>query len=199
MQTIEFKRQGILYFLRKHFWINDPVDTCQYKGHLIISIITILMTFPVFIIRNIIYAFIYLFIDYLESELKEMEGLKTYIMCFLFTITMLVCGVGVIEGGNFLFDDFIYWHKLSWLSKYLYSYVALGVGIIGFLILIIGFLIALAIIYLIWTYILETVIFSVTRAVGNEFDYYDGEEPKTQVGTLYRSAKERWCKKINWK
>lgn len=188
MQTIKFKKEGILYHFHKFLYKKDPEDTCTYKRQLIITFIMCIVTLHTAILRTIISL-----IPFTRKDVS-FRGIQTYFFLFALSILAILIGHILIE-QSIIIEDFIYWSKLSTIELYLHSFIAFFMGaILVSLFALLGSFI-IYIIMKIYERYFEYKSFSI---VGKLRDVID-RDPETQVGVMYTSLKEKWCKKIDWK
>tara|TARA_R110000796_G_scaffold146955_3_gene263699 strand:- start:4676 stop:5251 length:576 start_codon:yes stop_codon:yes gene_type:complete len=191
MTSVEFKRNGLLYWAHSMVMMNEPKDTCTYKRNILFTICVLLVTIHATVLRSVPYLFKNHRSDY------NNQGLKSHLVFILFSFLSILVGYSIIEGGGVI-PDFIYWTKLSILSVFGYSFIAMFMGI-----LVVGVFIGLACLGVflllnlmrglvwVWNKIASS-------AIVPSYLNRDGE-PETQLGVVYQSYKEKWCKKINWK
>lgn len=190
MQTIKFKKKGILYYLHKITFKTDSGDTCTYKGQLILSFIIAIVTIHATLLRGLFHL-----IPAIRKDGKDYTGIKTQI---LFTVVVVVSGIvgqTFIEKG-FIINDFIHWHLIDSLFMfYIYITITIFIGLLVVALVLLIIVIVIGIGYLIYkgiSWVLRK-IRNITPSVTNDFG-----EPTTQIGILYVSTKEKWCKLITW-
>jgi len=190
MKAIEFKRKGLLYYLHKFIYKNDPQDTCTYKGQLIISFIVCSLTLHATILRSVLMSF---------KQIRKDDDYWGYKFHFAFVMSsILFILVGEISmENNSIIHDFIYWHHLSFIEMIYYSFITMFIGIIVMLVVGIGLTIIGLIIF--GGYLLIEIIYNKIKPLFPKKEYKYKEEPETQFGVLYKSIKEKWCKRIIWK
>jgi hypothetical protein len=191
MKAIEFKKKGLLYYLHKFLYVKNPEDTCSYKGQLILSFIVCLVTIHATILRVPLFLSKYI----RKNTGHYAYGVRIQIIFYLLSIMSLIVGYTIIEDAPFI-NDFIYWSELSLMQLFLNSFIALLIGA--------GFIISVFSVLGILVYILNTIYI----LFGKFFNIIREKLPKrntakikpyTQIGVLYLSAKEKWCKRITWK
>ena len=182
MEKINFKRTGILYYLHKFAYVKDPEDTCTYKRQLILSLVLYLTTLPISIMRTITFLF-----PSIRKDAYSWHGFKMHVGFMLLGFVGWVVGFSVIEKEYF--PNFVHWHKISYLEMMLYFILHATIGLI--ILTVIGAVIS-GVIYCVVSfgqYVIKNIEIPLTK---------DDGEPNTQVGVMYKSAKEKWCKPINW-
>tara|TARA_R110000796_G_scaffold59568_2_gene137411 strand:+ start:1931 stop:2500 length:570 start_codon:yes stop_codon:yes gene_type:complete len=188
MKSVTFKESGPLYFLQKIMFKKNAPDTCSYKRELIISAIVFLVTLHASILRLLFWAFPK------NRHDSDTYGFKSQVVSLCFSLVFVFIGYAIVEDFPIV-DDFIHWHELSLLGIYLNTFVVMGIGAITFAIaggIIVG---------------ICFIVFTLFEIISNGFNSIrdmtppltnDEGEPRTQIGLIYKSAKERWCKKIDW-
>lgn len=112
----------------------------------------------------------------------------------IFVAAMSV-GLGASMIENSFLPDFVFWHNIPLIEVYLYSFIALAIGMVTIAIgLGVAYLFCIAL-YAVYQLLMKG--FYKIKAVAPSLEDENGE-PNTQIGVLYQSAKERWCKKIDW-
>lgn len=163
------------------------MDTCTYKKELVFSIIVSLVTLHATILRMIYFAFPQNRID------RDYFGLKMHLMAIFVAAMSVGLGASMIE--NSFLPDFVFWHNIPLIEVYLYSFIALAIGMVTIAIgLGVAYLFCIAL-YAVYQLLMKG--FYKIKAVAPSLEDENGE-PNTQIGVLYQSAKERWCKKIDW-
>lgn len=189
MEAIKFKEAGILYHLHRFIYKENAENTCQYRAHLIICFIT----YFVFIHASLIRTIFFLFPRYRNSE--SSAGIGPYFNFLLVSFLGVIIGFHAFEKELFL-NDIIVWRslELSQVITYSFGIMLYGVAIIATLVISAG--IAIWLIYQLWrgSSWAASKTFSPMKPL---FVTKEGE-PATQIGVLYKGAKEKWCKKIKW-
>lgn len=190
MQTVKFKQSGILFYLHKILFVNNPKDTCTYKFQLIVSFITAMVTIHATVIRIILF---------LIPSLREDDdnwGIKMHFIAIMTAVLTLIVGHAMMEDSG-IFNDFIYWSEINLFTftAIMYSFLT---QLIGLVTCIIG-LAAIALIIGIFYYTYKALSW-ITRGITSTLPPItnDKGEPNTQIGVLYTSTKEKWCKIITW-
>ena len=188
MKSVTYKESGPLYFLHKIMFKKNAPDTCSYKRELIISAIVFLVTLHASILRLLFWAFPK------NRHDSDTYGFKSQGLSLFLTFTCILVGYAVVEEAPII-NDFIYWHELSLFEIYLNSFAVMGIGAIT---LSIAGAIIVGICFIVFT-LFEIISngFNVIRDMAPPLTNDEGE-PRTQIGLIYKSAKERWCKKIDW-
>jgi hypothetical protein len=193
MQTISFKKRGFFYHLHKFLYKSDPEDTCTYRKELIIVGITCLFTLHVAIIKGILNLF-----PSIRNE-SNLHGIGFYAIFMAISLILTIMGVVVCEE---IFPEYIYWSKLSLIDAYFASYLALFTGILVFILVLSSVAGAVGLIYFTCSYIdnhiLNKIELPFIETIADKYNDILKREPETQIGVLYASLKEKWCKKIKW-
>lgn len=185
MESINFKRKGILYNLHNFFYKEDAEDTCTFKSHLIIAFILYVVTIYGSLLRTLAFM-----LPGYRAD-RDNYGFAAHLIFVVISLLAIVAGHAIVENG--IITDFIWWHKLSYFEGFLWSFVAFFIGMCAVASFGLAIVIAGSIIYytfqgISWLWNLLPHI-DLTDAYG---------EPNTKVGVLYAGAKEKWCKRINW-
>lgn len=188
MQTVNFKTSGFLYYFHKILYKYDPSDTCTYKSELILSFIINIATIHATLLRGVF------MLNRNFREDSSNHGHPFQILFIAISILSTFMGFSILESSF----DIINWGSLSSLEFIFYSFIPyfVGISILTLIFLVSGLLVFSvyqsynAMSYIYQKFILKNLPFK---------NLEEGEEPKTQIGVLHKSAKERWCKKINWK
>lgn len=193
MKAIEFKRKGLLYYIHKFGFSQDPDDTCAYKGELMITAMLILLTIHASVVRAIFFLFPSIRNSY------SSWGSKIHLLFFLITFLSLLFGHILCEDA-IPGMDFIHWHELfnnnEWVSAFFLTFFVMLVGMITLAIISIIIALMVGAVYGI-IQIFKWIWKKTSPVVNPKFINADGE-PSTQFGVLYYSVKEKWCKRINW-
>ena len=184
MEKITFKKRGFLYYLTKLFYYKDPKDTCTYRWQIILSIIIGTLLLPITLLRAI---------PNLDDDFKRNSGNHGAQSLFLATMLFVlgnVVFVASLQELGYISEEFNLF-QLTLIEFYAISFMGALLGL---------FCIALAasilggIIYgIYWIY--KKLKF---KPINIHVLTNDEGEPVTQLGTLYLSFKEKWCKLINW-
>lgn len=188
MKAINFKRQGVLYYLHKFLFKDNPEDTCTYRGHLIICTIMCGVTLHATLLRSI------LFIFEEERNNKSNWGILPHLFAMFVAYSCIIIGVFVLEGTPY---DYINWHEISIFKMCLLSFIPMFVGIIFFIIIITIAVIIGGIIYYVGL-LGSKLLVVINRPIKKLYITSEGE-PRTQAGILYNSWKDKLCKRIDWK
>ena len=192
MESVEFKKSGLVYYLHAMIFKHDPEDTCTYKRNLIITFCTLLVSIHATILRGLVFFFF----KNIRDE-YEYRGIVNHLSFLAVSGFSLMVGIKIVEDVSFI-PDFIHWHELSTLGIFAHTFLAVFIGLIS--IAIFFALAALVVVILVFTYKgVEWVYLRKISPVVDPTYMNDKGNPKTQFGVLYQSAKERWCKRINWK
>ena len=181
MKTIEFKSKGLLYILYSMFYTSDAKDTCQYRGGLIISIITAIVA-P----WAVIVYFIFMIPSIRPS--RSDQGIRLLLLSFILAITTTAVGIGFLER----LYDIIHWHELTGMEVYFNAFIPF---IIGVSLVIISGSIVSGLIWVIWKAfgLIPWPTVKLPRLLNKNTG-----KPINQIGVIYLSWKEKWCNKITW-
>jgi hypothetical protein len=194
MKAIEFKRKGLLYYIHKFGFKRDPNDTCSYKAELIICFCLVLVTIHASVLR----AIFFLVPKYRKD--KDGWGAKNHLGFFLIMFLSFLVGHTFTEKMAFI-PDLINWHLLvdnqQWMKFILLVFPVTFIGTIGIALLLGVIVLTVGILY--YTYVGAVWVWNkMLSPVINPTYINDDDEPETQLGVLYQSAKEKWCKRIKW-
>lgn len=194
MQTIKFKKEGILFYIHKFMYKKNPQDTCGYKRQLIFSFILIIVTIHASIIRGMLNIF---FKEFRESN--DNWGLLNHFLWLLASAVCLFLGYELLE----IYFDFIWWTQLSFYEIIIHSFIPFLIGLITIVLVLLSLILIGIILYFSCTYSVKFIRW-IGTGIGNKMSEYDidfnpFENVETsQIGVLYISTKEKWCKLIKW-
>lgn len=178
METLKLKETGILYNLYRLLYAKNilPDNTCSYRGRIIFSLLISLALFPLTLIRVIWRLILYVF-----PFAVPLNGFLGYFTTFLISVTPMVVGMGILNDLKeqiypYLQDPNLFY---GWL---------VGVAVILIMIICLGIIVGIF-------YIFKYAFLSIKSLFGDAIDNVP-ETSTTKV--LYKSWKEKYCKKINW-
>lgn len=176
MESIEFTEKGFWYNIYKLNYgdVSMPLDTCTYRRGIIISFITALLLLPLTILR-VLWRLMCSILYFNGRELFiTNDGWGGYLASLAFIIFPLIFGAGVfseILKGSSLFIIWVYGTSL----------IVGALGSLGFLLIICYFIKE---IYDKWR--------------DNKVLSYK-VKPDSKFMVLYKSWKDKYCKRIIWK
>lgn len=183
METTNFEKKGFWYFIYRMSYKNElPPDTCTYKRGIIIATLTMLLLWPLTLMRLVYSAFIK--IPYIQDklDLERIHGLVGYLP------PLLAIALPMVFGTVYFGDDST--QTATWLL-YLVG-VGLAIGVIATAIL------GAYIVIVIDEYIKERKEIKRDK-LRMQKNNPELQLPKTAFENLYESWKEKLCKKIEWK
>lgn len=189
MEAINFKRRGLLYHLHSMVFTEDPKDTCTYKVNLSIAFCILLVTIHATLLRSI------LFLSKSYRDDSRHKGLVSHFIFCLFSIISIHFGIFIIEETPII-PDFIIWSQLYTLELIIYSIISMFIGVLT-IIIVLGILTLAIGVLILFSQGLSYIWGKISPFINPSYLNIEGDS-KTQLGVLYRSAKEKWCKRINW-
>ncbi len=190
MENVTFKKEGFWFTLYTLLYgkKNLPEDTCTYRRGLIFSVLLAISILPVTIFRLIWRGIVYLVNKFWDWNWEYTDGYPGYVAAGFMLIFPTAVGSGISSDapellGTLLNDLHLFYY---WL-----------IGMVFLAMTFLFFLISYSVVQgIVWLY--KSIKYKY-RDYMDIINYKEEEQPQSMVTVLYKSWKEKYCKKISWK